>query len=378
MRVTQSMLAHNSLRHLSQSYDHLGKLQDQLSTGKKISRASEAPVVAMNGMRYRTQTVEVEQFQRNSSEVFNWMESTDEALDKSTQALQRVRELTTQAANDSYEEGQRSNIAKEVSQLFEHLVSMANTKSNNKYIFNGSNTTRVPVNDDYFQLDPDGLSTLDEQELLKHQIAYEGSVYQFSETDGNTAVFENGNGETMGLTYDGTNEDSQIESITHSNTEEVEDNLEKNDIVLSRNDAVSTNTGDVEIELLKGVNIPVNSKPQNVFNSALFGDMKRLEQALEDPDSDGKVLTEFIDMIDTHIDSMVNERAEIGARLNRVEMIDDRLSNQEVIAERILSDNEDADMEKVMIDLMSQENVHRAALGAGARIIQPTLMDFLR
>ncbi|WP_158736817.1 flagellar hook-associated protein FlgL [Alteribacillus sp. YIM 98480] len=378
MRVTQSMLADNSLRHLSKGYDQLGKLQDQLSTGKKISRASEDPVVAMNGMRYRTQTVEVEQFQRNSNEVYNWMESTDEALDKSTQALQRVRELTTQAANDSYEEGQRSNIAKEVSQLFEHLVSMANTKSNNKYIFNGSNTTNQPVNEDSFQIDPDGLSTLNEQELLNHQIAYDGSVYHFSETDGNTAVFANENGDTMELTYDGTNEDSQIDSITHSNTEEVEDDLEKNDIVLSRNDAVSTNTGNVEIELLKGVNIPVNSKPQNVFNSALFGDMKRLEQALEDPDSDGEALTEFIDTIDTHLDNMVNERAEIGARLNRVEMIDDRLSNQEVIAERILSDNEDADMEKVMIDLMSQENVHRAALGAGARIIQPTLMDFLR
>ncbi|MFB4165213.1 flagellar hook-associated protein FlgL [Alteribacillus sp. JSM 102045] len=296
MRVTQSMLAQNSLRHMSQSYNHLGTLQDQLSTGKKITRASQDPVVAMSGIRYRTQSNEVAQFQRNLGEAYNWMEASDSALDKSTQALQRIRELATQAANDTYEEGQRSNMAEEVTQLFEHLVSMANTQSNGKYIFNGTNTTEQPV-------------TLND----------EGKI-----------------------------------------------------------DEVLSNTGDVEIELMKGVKIPVNSEAGKVFNSKFFEDIKKLIEDLDDPDIEGEDLTGSIETIDKHIDIMVNERAEMGARLNRIEMMDERLGKQEVIAERILSDNEDADMVKVMIDLMSQENVHRAALGAGARIIQPTLMDFLR
>ncbi|MFB5661003.1 flagellar hook-associated protein FlgL [Alteribacillus sp. HJP-4] len=291
MRVTQSMLAQNSLRHLSQGYSKLGNLQDQLSTGKKITRASQDPVVAMNGMRYRSQTVEVGQFQRNLSEVYNWMDSSDAALDESTQALQRVRELTTQASNDTYEEGQRSNIAEEVAQLKEHLISIANTKSNNKYIFNGQDTTNPPVDE---------------------------------------------NGSTS-----------------------------------------SDGKGDVEIELLKGVTIPVNSDPQNVFSDQLFQDLEDLESALLDENTSGEDLSGFIDTIDGHINNAVNERAELGARMNRVEMIESRLGEQEVIAERIMSENEDADMEEVIIKLMSQENVHRAALSAGARIIQPSLMDFL-
>jgi flagellar hook-associated protein 3 FlgL len=44
----------------------------------------------------------------------------------------------------------------------------------------------------------------------------------------------------------------------------------------------------------------------------------------------------------------------------------------------LLSKEEDADITKVIIDLKAQENVHRAALSAGARIIQPSLVDFLR
>lgn len=59
-------------------------------------------------------------------------------------------------------------------------------------------------------------------------------------------------------------------------------------------------------------------------------------------------------------------------------MIENRVMDQEVIARRIMSNNEDADMERVIIDLMTQENIHRAALASGARILQPSLMDFLR
>jgi flagellar hook-associated protein 3 FlgL len=58
--------------------------------------------------------------------------------------------------------------------------------------------------------------------------------------------------------------------------------------------------------------------------------------------------------------------------------MEDRIDGQQVIAEKMLSDNEDVDLEKVITDLKTQESVHRAALAVGARIIQPTLVDFLR
>ncbi|SDH19537.1 flagellar hook-associated protein 3 FlgL [Alteribacillus persepolensis] len=373
MRVTQTMLAQNSLRHLSQSYDQLGRLQDQLSTGKKITRASQDPVAAMNGMRYRSQSAEVQQFQRNSGEVYNWMESSDDALDKATQALHRVRELATQAANDSYDENQRANIAKEVSQLYEHLVSMANTKSNDKYIFNGADTTNPPVDQDGLDLSLSSIEDLPNDEKEQHSIAFRGNVYRYEETDGDEVTFKNEHNHTT-ITIDFAGDEAAVSHKSEGDTTELRDR----DVVLARNDAVSADKKDVEMELLQGVTIPVNANAENVFSSALFGDVKRLEKALEDPEADGEELTTFIDTIDQHVDNMVNERAEMGARLNRVEMIEERLGSQEVIAERIMSENEDADMEKVITDLMSQENVHRAALGAGARIIQPTLMDFLR
>jgi flagellar hook-associated protein 3 FlgL len=277
------------LRHISQSYERMAKTQEQLSTGKKISRPSDDPVVAMKGMTYRTNLTEVEQYKRNLSEAYNWMENADTALDKANSVLQRIRELTVQASNDTLEDSQKQMIGKEITQLKEHLASVANTQVAGKYLFNGNDTTTKPVD----------LST----------------------------------------------------------------------------DTFSSNQNVVELELSKGIKIPVNINPTNVFSQDLFKDLSALETALNSGSND---IDSNLDILDKHINNLVAERAELGARYNRIELIDERVSEQEVIANRILSDNEDADIERVITDLKMQESVHRAALGVGARIMQATLMDFLR
>ncbi|QOY37014.1 flagellar hook-associated protein FlgL [Anaerobacillus isosaccharinicus] len=372
MRITQTMLANNSLRHMSNSYKSLSNIQDQLATGKKISRASQDPVVAMNGMRYRTQVTEVEQFKRNLGEVYNWMDTADATLDKVTQSLHRIRELTVQASNDTYESTQRANMSKEVEQLREHLIALANTKSNNKFIFNGTNTTNAPVDATKMNLSVDVLKP-GSPDLKSLELTYNGELYTFDKDD----TFISATGKTLSIA----DVDGAI-NISHKYLEkdnnEITQSLKINDIVISDRTAVSTNGQKVEIEVLKGVNIAVNINPANVFSNDFFGELIRLEKALQDPTSKSEDLTKFLNTLSTQMDKVVNERAELGARVNRVEMIEDRVMEQEVIAKRILSNNEDADMEKVIIDLKTQESVHRAALAAGARIIQPTLMDFLR
>jgi flagellar hook-associated protein 3 FlgL len=301
MRVTQGMLAENMLRNLSVSYARLGKYQDQLATGKKINRPSDDPVVAMKGMIYRTNLTEVEQYKRNFSEAYSWIENSDAALDQATQALQRIRELVVQASNDTYEASQRAAISEEIKQLTEHLASIANTKVEDKYIFNGTDTLKQPV--DLSQTPP----------------------------------------------------------------------------------VVSKNTDEIKIELSKGIYIPVNVNPTKVFNydntakgNGLFSDLEFLNNDLNDATKSGKDISQYLSYIDQHINNLLNARAELGARMNRIELMEERVDQQEVIANRMLSDNEDADIERVIIDLKTQESVHRAALGVGARIIQPTLLDFLR
>lgn len=299
MRVTQQMMTQRSTGHISQSYDQMMNLQDQLSTGKKITRASQDPVVAMNGMRYRSQVGEVEQFERNVGEAHNWLDTSDAALGEATQVMQRVRELVTQASNDTYEGDQRGNIAKEISELKEQLISSANSKVGDKYIFNGSNTTNPPIDTD--------------------------------------------------ATADGVTEDS------------------------------FTGHGDaVEMELMKGIKVEVNSEPGEVFNEQLFADLEQLQADLENPNTTGEDLQEYLGTLDEQMNSIVNERAELGARTNRIEMIESRLADQKVISNKIMSNNEDAELEEVITNLTNQQTVHEAALASAGRIMQTTLLDFLR
>ena len=286
MRVTQSMLTNNMLRNLSSSYSNLDKYMDQLSTGKKINRPSDDPVIAMKGMNYRSQVSNVEQYERNISEVQNWMDNSDSALDETTQALQRLRELAVQGSNGTYEDGQRKNIAAEVDQLKSHLIEVANTRVNDKYIFNGTSTT---------------------------------------------------------------------------GTED-------------------TVTGEMKQPVSKvtsGTKLKVNITPGNVFSQELFDDIEAFSSALKS-NTPADDLGSHIGTIDTHINNTVSERADLGARMNRLELVEDRLESQSIAANKMMSDNEDADLEEVIINLTTQESVHRAALSAGSRVIQPTLLDFLR
>lgn len=299
MRVTQSMLSTNMLRNLSNSYNKLGKLQEQLATQKKINRPSDDPVVAMLGVGYRGDLNQVQQFNRNISEVNNWLETTDDAIAEGISALQRIRELTLQATNGTYDEGQSEAIAVEVKQLQEQLYTIARTQVGDKYIFNGKNTNNAP-------------------EIVK-------------------------------------NTDETIKEVKF-------------------------NDGVINIEIFDGITIDVNTSGKTLFENLLHedGTLSQLIKKLEDPNVKDEEIGDFLSKMDQHIDIFLKEQARVGAKQNRVEMMEDRIAQQEVTATKILSENEDVDMERVITELLTQESIHRAALSVGAKIIQPTLVDFLR
>ncbi|HAA43423.1 MAG TPA: flagellar hook-associated protein FlgL [Ruminiclostridium sp.] len=86
----------------------------------------------------------------------------------------------------------------------------------------------------------------------------------------------------------------------------------------------------------------------------------------------------FLDDIDEHMDNITRVRADVGARYNRLELTENRLSKNIYNFTKLMSENEDIDQAENIMLLKSEENVYQASLAGGARIIQPSLMDFLR
>lgn len=81
---------------------------------------------------------------------------------------------------------------------------------------------------------------------------------------------------------------------------------------------------------------------------------------------------------DKFIDNLLTARSTIGAKVNRLELQQSRLDSTQISYTSLLSQNEDADIAEVIMNIKMQESVYRASLAAGARIIQPSLVDFLR
>jgi flagellar hook-associated protein 3 FlgL len=145
MRVTQNMVSANMLRNISNSYQQLSNTQEQLSSGKKISKPSDDPVIATQGIAYRTDVSQVDQYTRNIDTANQWADSSDSALNEANQVIQRVRELTVQASSNTETTDDRKAIKAEVDQLTQQLATIANTQVGEKFIFNGTNTATKPA-----------------------------------------------------------------------------------------------------------------------------------------------------------------------------------------------------------------------------------------
>lgn len=295
MRVTQSMLSTNMLRNLNTSYGKMGKLQDQINSGSKISRASDDPVVAIKGMGYRTDLNKVEQFNRNLGEAFTWVDSTDEALHNVGEALARVQELVTQAANDTNTPDERQKISVEIEQIRQQVRDLGNSQVAGKYIFSGTNTSQKLFND----------------------------------------------------------ADSPINKLPGANEER-------------------------RIEVFDGITMPVNSTNGSTLFAGIDTMLSDLTTTLNDATKTGADIGGYLTNVQDQVSNVLVERAEIGAKQNRVDMMANRLSLQEITMTKQMSENEDTDYARAISDLTISESIHSAALSIGAKIVQQTLVDFIR
>jgi flagellar hook-associated protein 3 FlgL len=82
--------------------------------------------------------------------------------------------------------------------------------------------------------------------------------------------------------------------------------------------------------------------------------------------------------LDTNLQKLVQARATVGATTNRLEAADARLAEVEEATMKLLTEVEDADMAKTMVEFSMQNSVYQSALQAGARIVQQSLLDWLR
>jgi len=288
------MLSQNLLRNLESAQGRMDQLQNQLSSGHRISRPSDDPAGIQNVMRLKSNISSVEQWKNNADEALGYMNTTDSILGDITSMLQRVRELTVQG-NGTLSAEDKKNLEIEVKQISDQLHLMANTQIGSKYIFSGTAT---------------------DKELI-----------------------------TSGGTWQGNNQD-------------------------------------VKFEVGNNLNLPISVNGNNLFGdtttipSGIFTTLSALSTALKTNNSTG--IDTALGNIDTNIDNVIALRSDLGARTNRMTAIQSQLDSTAINLQANLSSIQDADMAKTITDFTNQQNIYKAALAVGAKIIQPSLVDFMR
>jgi flagellar hook-associated protein 3 FlgL len=145
MRISSSQMYTNSVTSMLNQQSKLAATQQQLSTGQRILSPSDDPVGTVRSLELNRAQDQTEQYLRNADLLDSRLRLEESVVDSSIDVVQRIRELSIQANNDSQSNESRLSIASELRQQLDNLLSYANTKdSSGHFIFAGYQEASTP------------------------------------------------------------------------------------------------------------------------------------------------------------------------------------------------------------------------------------------
>jgi flagellar hook-associated protein 3 FlgL len=180
-------------------------------------------------------------------------------------------------------------------------------------------------------------------------------------------------------TYDG----RYVLAGNRTNVRPYDSTENKTDPSIPTNDAYAGDTATQLREIGPGVTMTVNVHGDEVLGGApgatgdMLGTLRDIATHLRSGDT-VKLGNDDLKAITGQIDNLLSVQARVGAGMNRLETAASRLAEIEESTTSMLSNTEDADMAETLINFSTQQAVYQSALNAGARIVQSSLLDFLR
>lgn len=405
LRITYRQLNNNIQYVINDRFADMTHLQEMLSTGKRLLRPSDNPVDVANDLQLRSSLSSFKQFKENIDDAIGFMSVTDTTMVSMNDLFHRLRELAIQASSDTQTANERNYILKEAEQLFRQLVTLGNTQFKGDYIFAGTQTKITP-----FPIETSQSSTI--EHYANGQMAY----YDGSGGVGVAAQLRDGyTGDPITRIIPGTfrlqvagteyveGTDYTVDYVNGTLTPlnpalaaDVSDggtlggpnyqmggfNINFDYVSRGTNiygDLVDHN-GDILREVEAGITVPINITQDELMYDPSTGThmldaVVRFGQSLQTSDSAG--IRNAISQIDTVFENILEAQSKNGARVNRFETTLGRNEQQFNEASRLQSNLEDAEFAETITDFSLLENVYNAALKSAARIIQPSLANFL-
>lgn len=362
MRVTDRMGFDQVTRNLQKNRGEMGELQNQAATQKRLTKPSDDPIASARVLGARTEERGSTQFVKNINMARSFLEFSDQSLGELSEVMMRLKELAIQQANDAGASDEtRRVVAEEVAQSFNQTVQIGNRKLGERYIFGGHQTTTAPftqggdyrgddgdlkihVNKDSFM----AMNLPGDRVFLGKGIGADGSIRPRAETPKNTD-----------------------ELIQYQRDEQYR--LEKNqesqqDDVLLRAPAAATARDQKQI---------TTKAPETGEGGIdILQTLRDFEIGLRV--NDKAEIQNAIDNLDKAFAQVVHARAQVGSRIQALNHTNDGLQKSIVDSKIAASQFEDADLFQVASEIAKSDSTLKATLETSGKVVQPSLLDFLR
>ncbi len=413
-RVSSNLANNDMMFHLHRRQREMNKVQNQMAEQNRIQELRDDPVGAAHATRFESNIRHLERYSKNIDYAKSRSAVAEGYIQEAVDVLQRIREIGVQGANGTYQQEDMAKMGTEVNELLNELVSLANARGGDgTTLFSGTNSANEPFRALTGHVPGSGGNVITGLE-------YTGTAdRRMTEISENTEVAVNFPGNEVFWAeqqkiYSGVNaQDYQVPQDTQITVDGQSIELKAGDNVHSiiskinrsgaevkagldpvQNSLTLTSTTPHQIWIDENQDSAVlqdlgivqdggGQPPQNLspdaraFGGSAFDMVIGLRDSLFAGDGEN-VGSRNLRGIDDALDNMLTHLADLGARDARMDQTQARISQEIPTNQRRLSMETDIDMAESITELKMLEHTHQAALSTSARIIQPTLMDFLR
>jgi len=417
IRTTFQSTSRHTQKVIRDKFAELSDLQQKMATGKQITRPSDAPIDTANVLKLKTQNSQLRQYEKNIQDGLAWMQITDATMVSMNSIIQRARELAIQGDTDTLSPTQRKYIAEEIEQLTRQAASLMNTRYKGDYLFSGANTDRPAIvmreslsgpNDKladrmcYFDATsspiqimdnltiPDGITIpggsskelpvgkiipgsleisvggVKMEEHVDYRVDYiKGEITLLGVGDKYPAITDH----PMYKDFSRTTPDYDALEIKFTYMDSDKD----------RNwDDINTE-GRIYRIIEENISVAVNTTINDMAidrDIDIFTSLIKLGEGLTY--GNRIQINEAIGWLDRSADKILTAQSTNGSLVNRFDLTLERNEIRQVEVTRLQSNLEDADYANVVTQYAVKQTVFNTALSSTARIIQSSLMNYLR
>jgi len=428
MRVSSKLFNEQQVRAFQNLRADMQGIQEKISSGNKINRASDDPMGAVNLSAAKEQQILIDQYTKNSDVAFMRLDLSDKTLSEFTSVLTRMTELGATAGNGIYDGFGHQAILQEMEQLFEVAVSLANTTDSlGRPLFSGRSSVDVPFSknvDGSIEYHGDrGKHSVQISESLNVATGVDGgSTFMRIETEnGRRSVFDilqsamnsietaaqiNGqaNGgnrsrleftlpskmEEWSFTLSGNKGSAEITArIARDNLGDLVSEINKFTTQTSVAAEIDEETGDMiltdvtEGEIIiqditiSGQDAASDKLTSYVAFTKLDGNMAPISPTVKLTDRD-QLITYNVSSMRAAMDSISIQRSSIASQMGKNEVQRNVLETRKLAVDRDVSALNDTDLAEMITKLQGQMTNLEAAQAAFSKISQQSLFDYLR